>query len=62
MAYCWREKDSDLRRLSQQIYSLPPLTAREPLHKNNGIKPESQINVNNVFDKIGIKFSFHYIV
>ena len=28
----WREKDSDLRRLSQQIYSLPPLTAREPLH------------------------------
>ena len=27
----WREKDSNLRRLSQQIYSLPPLTARESL-------------------------------
>ena len=27
----WRGKDSNLRRLSQQIYSLPPLAAREPL-------------------------------
>ena len=28
-------KDSDLRRLSQQIYSLPPLTTREtPLKKS----------------------------
>ncbi len=27
----WREKDSNLRRLSRQIYSLIPLTAREPL-------------------------------
>ena len=27
----WRGEDSNLRRLSQQIYSLPPLTAREPL-------------------------------
>ena len=27
----WREKDSNLRRQSQQIYSLSPLTAREPL-------------------------------
>ena len=27
----WGEEDSNLRRLSQQIYSLPPLTAREPL-------------------------------
>ena len=26
----WVGKDSNLRRLSQQIYSLPPLTAREP--------------------------------
>ena len=31
----WRGKDSNLRRLSQQIYSLPPLTAREPLQ--NGV-------------------------
>ncbi len=29
----WREEDSNLRRLSQQIYSLPPLTARESLHR-----------------------------
>ena len=27
----WRGEDSNLRRLSQQIYSLPPLAAREPL-------------------------------
>jgi hypothetical protein len=27
----WREEDSNLRRLSQQIYSLPPLAARESL-------------------------------
>ena len=29
----WREKDSNLRRHSRQIYSLIPLTAREP-HQN----------------------------
>ena len=28
----WRGKDSNLRRQSRQIYSLIPLTAREPLH------------------------------
>ena len=27
----WRDKDSNLGRRSQQIYSLPPLTARESL-------------------------------
>jgi hypothetical protein len=27
----WRGKDSNLRRLSRQIYSLIPLAAREPL-------------------------------
>ena len=27
----WRGEDSNLRRLSRQIYSLIPLTAREPL-------------------------------
>ena len=30
----WRGEDSNLRRLSQQIYSLPPLAAREPLPKD----------------------------
>src|SRR5579862_338138 len=29
----WRGKDSNLRRQSRQIYSLIPLTAREPLLK-----------------------------
>lgn len=29
--YWWRVLDSNQRRLSQQIYSLPPLTARETL-------------------------------
>ena len=29
----WREKDSNLRRQSRQIYSLIPLAAREPLHR-----------------------------
>ena len=30
----WRGLDSNQRRLSQQIYSLPPLATREPLHFN----------------------------
>ena len=30
----WRGKDSNLRRQSRQIYSLIPLTAREPLQKD----------------------------
>src|SRR5262245_21038444 len=30
----WRGKDSNLRRLSRQIYSLLPLTAREPLRES----------------------------
>ena len=29
----WVEKDSNLRRQSQQIYSLPPLATRESTHK-----------------------------
>ena len=29
----WRGEDSNLRRLSRQIYSLIPLAAREPLHE-----------------------------
>ena len=33
----WREKDSNLRRPSQQIYSLPPLAARESLHNITSI-------------------------
>jgi hypothetical protein len=33
----WRGEDSNLRRLSRQIYSLLPLAAREPLQKRGGI-------------------------
>ena len=29
----WMEKDSNLRRRCQQIYSLPPLATRESIHK-----------------------------
>ena len=31
----WRGEDSNLRRLSQQIYSLSPLAAREPLRSKS---------------------------
>ena len=31
--YWWRGEDSNLRRLSRQIYSLIPLATREPLHR-----------------------------
>ena len=35
----WREEDSNLRRLSRQIYSLIPLTARESLQKERHCLP-----------------------
>ncbi len=31
--FWWREVDSYHRSETQQIYSLPPLATREPLHK-----------------------------
>lgn len=42
----WRGEDSNLRRLSRQIYSLVPLTAREPLQiKLASIVPsKSEVN------------------
>ena len=33
----WRGEDSNLRRLSRQIYSLIPLATREPLQKRGRI-------------------------
>jgi hypothetical protein len=46
--FWWRGKDSNLRRLSRQIYSLLPLTAREPLHKIEGaILRKSRLDVNH---------------
>ena len=44
----WRGKDSNLRRLSQQIYSLPPLAAREPLQVAR-ILIEMQAHVNTKY-------------
>ena len=35
--YWWWGEDLNLRRLSRQIYSLIPLTAREPLRKRGAI-------------------------
>ena len=43
----WRGKDSNLRRRSRQIYSLLPLTAREPLRKTEPrilISPRRGVN------------------
>ncbi len=37
----WREKDSNLRRRSQRIYSPSPLAAREPLQKNKKMAPQT---------------------
>jgi hypothetical protein len=47
----WRGKDSNLRRLSQQIYSLPPLTAREPLRTKPIIMARFCISVNELGTK-----------
>ena len=37
--FWWRGKDSNLRRQNRQIYSLIPLTAREPLQTEPAIMP-----------------------
>ena len=50
----WRGEDLNLRRLSRQIYSLIPLTTREPLPK---IKPAivlhtlMSVNINTAFNR-----------
>ena len=44
----WRGEDSNLRRLSQQIYSLPPLATREPLQKRGRIFRKIASNVNSI--------------
>ena len=45
--FWWRGEDSNLRRLSRQIYSLIPLTAREPLQKRGGILLQEVSSVNS---------------
>ena len=42
----WRGEDSNLRRLRRQIYSLFPLTAREPLHTNRSQMTENKSQKN----------------
>ena len=44
----WRGEDSNLRRLSRQIYSLIPLATREPLQKRGRILLYVQTPVNTV--------------
>ncbi len=41
----WRGQDSNLRRLSRQIYSLIPLTAREPLQTNFELVPAPRVEL-----------------
>jgi hypothetical protein len=41
----WRGKDSNLRRQNRQIYSLIPLTAREPLQTEPAIMPTGNMDV-----------------
>ena len=47
----WRGEDSNLRRLSRQIYSLIPLTAREPLLKERRSIEGRPIGVNCDFGR-----------
>ena len=42
----WRGEDSNLRRLRQQIYSLPPLATRVPLHITKNTKLENRNSEN----------------
>ena len=46
--FWWRGEDSNLRRLSRQIYSLIPLATREPLQKRGRILLYVQTPVNTV--------------
>src|SRR5699024_3614372 len=50
----WMEKDSNLRRRCQQIYSLPPLATRESIHTyhvRNDIRSD-KIYLYHIFRKI----------
>ncbi len=44
----WRGEDSNLRRLSRQIYSLIPLTAWVPLRNQPHIFGQSDCTVNKI--------------
>ncbi len=55
----WRGKDSNLRRQSRQIYSLIPLTAREPLHTGNPVAPGLALE-KCVISKAGLIMRDHF--
>ena len=58
--FCWwRGKDSNLRRQSRQIYSLFPLTAREPLQRNREFCLFSLEKSNNCRVGQDNRFRFH---
>ncbi|CAB1370306.1 conserved protein of unknown function [Denitratisoma oestradiolicum] len=46
----WRGKDSNLRRQSRQIYSLIPLTAREPLLESRALSRSLEMLSNTLSD------------
>src|SRR3989338_3070283 len=51
----WRGKDSNLRRQSRQIYSLIPLTAREPLLTEPVIMPITALYVKPNWHFLGLQ-------
>ena len=51
LIFWWRGKDSNLRRQSRQIYSLIPLTAREPLQAQPTIMPITDQPVKQISTK-----------
>ena len=57
----WRGKDSNLRRQSRQIYSLIPLTAREPLQNESVILNRSSFWVKFFsFNLCSIQLTLHH--
>ena len=56
--FWWREKDSNLRRQSRQIYSLIPLTARESLQTELAIIHVSACLVKDVFSHLSSGYHF----
>ena len=57
----WRGEDSNLRRLSRQIYSLLPLATREPLRNISGqiYKPYPRLSTNSMAGQCRCTNIFH---
>ncbi len=56
----WRGKDSNLRRLSRQIYSLLPLTARVPL-QNKKLESSQETRHKNLYQAKYKRGIFSYL-